>query len=247
MQGDILDFPPSPKPPQTQTEGQAAVAVEQRPDTIPPQSARRRLESTPPTGRRISRAERRHMQRRKIEAAAAQVFAKEGLHGASVEQILQTAGVSRSTFYRYFGNLDEVLLAVKRRASELFGDAIEQSVSEVEHVPAKIRAAITTYLDMIGQHGDFARVLHRELPGTSASNAGIRTQALQRMTSLLQKSLEDAKEAGYLLSIPNPVTVRALVFAIDGIAAEYLENNQEERALEAAPGLIDLCYRTLGA
>lgn len=253
MQGDVLDFPKPPAtpsseaaPPTPRSSGSAAVALE-RADTIPPPSGDNRLKSTPPEGRRISRAERRQQQRRRIELAAASVFAQNGLHAASVEQILQTANVSRSTFYRYFGNLDEVLLSVKRTAAQLFVDTIEQRVRACERTPEKIRVAINTYLDLVGQYGDFARVLHREQPGTTAANAGIRRAALERLIALFKSSIEDAMNEGYILSIPDDVTVRALVLAIDGIAAEYLEKGDEHRAHEAAPGLIGLCYRTLGA
>ncbi len=238
MTGDIVEFPtPEPQP---VTQGATAL------DAAVP-TGERRPQSTPPSGRRISRAERRQHQRQRIEGAAASVFAREGLHGASVEQILQSAGVSRSTFYRYFSNLDDVLLAVKRTAAQLFGDAVEQSVLACPKSPEKIRVAIRTYLDLVGRYGDFARVLHRELPGTAASSAGIRAATLRRMAQLFRTSLEEAKEQGYILSIPEDVTIRALVFAIEGVACEYLESYDEERAVDAAPGLIDLCYRTFGA
>lgn len=49
--------------------------------------------------------------RHAVVAAALDLFASQGFEATSVEQIAQTAGISRSTFFRQFGGKDDVVFA----------------------------------------------------------------------------------------------------------------------------------------
>src|SRR5947208_15460571 len=55
---------------------------------------------------------RRQMTREALVAAAAEVFAKKGFYGASLEEIAEAAGFTRGAIYSNFGSKDELLLAV---------------------------------------------------------------------------------------------------------------------------------------
>ena len=49
--------------------------------------------------------------------AAEHVFAVHGYQGANIDQIITEAGLSRGTFYRYFTNTTEVIVALSQQAS----------------------------------------------------------------------------------------------------------------------------------
>src|SRR5262245_63348231 len=54
--------------------------------------------------------------------AAIEVFSRQGFAATSVEDILKAAGVARRTFYKHFGNKEEVLAAIYELATaELLG------------------------------------------------------------------------------------------------------------------------------
>ena len=61
---------------------------------------------------RMTQEQRRETTRRKLVAAAAQVFAEKGFNGASIEQISDDAGLSRGAFYAHFTDKGELFLAV---------------------------------------------------------------------------------------------------------------------------------------
>jgi len=68
--------------------------------------------------RNQTKRERRAGQKRAILGAAIQVLASSGWADASVEAVIQKAGVSRRTFYEHFGALDDVLFKIyEKRAS----------------------------------------------------------------------------------------------------------------------------------
>ena len=60
----------------------------------------------------LSREEVRAEQRARIMRATAQVVAERGFGGASIARVVETAGVSRATFYDLFENFEQCFLAV---------------------------------------------------------------------------------------------------------------------------------------
>lgn len=63
--------------------------------------------------------------------ASAEVFAEKGYYQASIQNITQKAGVSTGTFYIYYKNKEEVLLAIYHRFSECLNDMIEKKLSRI--------------------------------------------------------------------------------------------------------------------
>ncbi|MGN0676846.1 MAG: TetR/AcrR family transcriptional regulator [Ruminococcus sp.] len=61
--------------------------------------------------------------------ASAEVFAEKGYYQASIQNITQKAGVSTGTFYIYYKNKEEVLLAIYQRFFESLNDMIEKKLS----------------------------------------------------------------------------------------------------------------------
>jgi AcrR family transcriptional regulator len=61
---------------------------------------------------RLTPERRRELTRRTLVEAAAQVFARKGFYGASLEEIAETAGFTRGAIYSNFGSKEELLYAV---------------------------------------------------------------------------------------------------------------------------------------
>ncbi|GAB08846.1 putative TetR family transcriptional regulator [Gordonia araii NBRC 100433] len=57
------------------------------------------------------RAAKKARTRAAIRAAAVDLFAKQGFAATTVEQIAQTAGVSHTTFFRYFQSKEQVIIS----------------------------------------------------------------------------------------------------------------------------------------
>lgn len=76
----------------------------------------------PTTTRRIQRAARSDARRDEIVTVARELFEEQGLSKTSVKDITDRVGVTRSLFYHYFANKDEVVSAV---LDSLIGDYLE--------------------------------------------------------------------------------------------------------------------------
>lgn len=90
----------------------------------------------PPARNAVGRP--RRSSRRVLEEAAAELFLEQGYPGTTVDQIASRAGVSRNTFFNYFGSKSDVLwvdvdaaLAGLERALAAGGDTPATDVADV--------------------------------------------------------------------------------------------------------------------
>jgi AcrR family transcriptional regulator len=81
---------------------------------------------------------RRQLTRDTLLDAAAVVFAGKGFHGASLEEIAETAGFTRGAIYKNFADKEDLFLAVwerfNERALEQFGYLLEGGSPELDDI-----------------------------------------------------------------------------------------------------------------
>src|SRR5574341_657880 len=58
-----------------------------------------------------------HIRPQQIMAAAAKVFARQGLHGSSPDQVAREAGITKGTIYLYYRSKEDLFLATLREKS----------------------------------------------------------------------------------------------------------------------------------
>ena len=74
-----------------------------------------RQQPLPPTAPRWQRLP--HIRPQQIMAAAAKVFARQGLHGSSLDQVAREAGITKGTIYLYYRSKEDLFLATLRKKS----------------------------------------------------------------------------------------------------------------------------------
>src|SRR5512139_675400 len=91
--------------------------------------------SSVPRGRHAPPLEvRQDRQRRRLNEAAAAVFARSGYADATAEAIAREAGMSKATFYEHFDNKEDCILALFDAATErLFGEMRTATAGDGEH------------------------------------------------------------------------------------------------------------------
>jgi len=104
--------------------------------------------------------------RQQIQQAATQVFAERGYHGVSVELILQASGLSRPTFYRYFGNADEVIELILKEANDRLLVAISESVRQAQGPIDKVEAGLLAWRTWGESIGPLLKAIFAELHDT---------------------------------------------------------------------------------
>lgn len=67
----------------------------------------------------------------RIELCALELCAAQGIDQTTIEDIASAAGISRRTFYRYFGTIDDILVAMPKRSLAQMAKAVaERPLSE---------------------------------------------------------------------------------------------------------------------
>jgi len=77
-----------------------------------------------------------------LHAAACEVFAERGFHGASVRDIAQRAGVSMAALYHYYAGKQELLEAVLTEATETYFRMCDEALKAAGSDPADRLAAL---------------------------------------------------------------------------------------------------------
>jgi len=147
----------------------------------------------------------------KLTAAAAQVFAAQGL-GAPLDEIARTAGVSTGTLYNRFGSREALIDAV---VPELAASRMAEIAAEADAQPdpwARFHCYVTGLLAMQAACPALDDVIARRYPD-SHEVATLCDGALARASALLAA----AQAAGAVRSDVGPADLTALFLATSGI------------------------------
>jgi AcrR family transcriptional regulator len=141
--------------------------------------------------------------RRAITGAVRELIA-EGESSPSVSQIVRRAGLSRSSFYTQFANMDALAAAVFGEAfTEIETEGISERVSGSVPAAEATRSAVERLIRHVDAHRDF--YLH-SFPGTFAGH----NEAVEALAAQLRESIP-------LVSSPPPgVSVEATAIWIAG-------------------------------
>ncbi|MCC7074990.1 MAG: TetR family transcriptional regulator [Deltaproteobacteria bacterium] len=167
--------------------------------------------------------------RRAVVAAASAVFAARGYAGASVEDVVRAAGISRRTFYQHFDDLADALAAVHDAAGRFAVVRVEQAVAAAASPSAKLERGLAALLSLVSENPGLARALFSE-----ARLAGPRLEARQEklrahFAALLRRVLQEARAQGELARAPDELAVIALIAGVEAVGAHL--------AKHGAPGL----------
>jgi AcrR family transcriptional regulator len=119
---------------------------------------------------RLTPERRRELTRSALIEAAADVFARRGFDGASLEEIADAAGFTRGAIYSNFGSKDDLMLAVVERYNQSLVDSFSQSLAEGRD---------TSKEEMTVSAAALWRDIIRRDPNLSALNLEFRVRALR--------------------------------------------------------------------
>ena len=131
---------------------------------------------------------RRADQRDRIFDAARMVFSANGYANASIDEIVALARVSRTSFYRFFENKEDCMLAVYEDAIENLALAFVRA-AEAERPEERIRLGVAEIIRGLAADPEVARVVLVEAVGASPRIEQARINARITFTGLLAAEL----------------------------------------------------------
>lgn len=138
--------------------------------------------------------------RRRIVAAARQLFFAEGYSGVSTEQLARHAGVSKSTLYKYFGDMQGVLRAVAESEADHFELNMSHAPSTAPEFEAALAAFGSELLRLILQEDklQFDRLMFEQARSSPDIAEIYYTSAIERTRVHLEELLEHGRNTGFL-------------------------------------------------
>jgi AcrR family transcriptional regulator len=120
---------------------------------------------------------RRQQTRDHLLAAAAQVFADRGFHGASLDEVAAVAGFTKGAVYSNFKNKEDLFLALFKANYDREMDALRMTLEASELPPdSRLGDFVTLILEQTRQEGGNFGLLYQEFWLYAARNPAAREQ-----------------------------------------------------------------------
>ena len=175
-------------------------------------------------GRRLGR--RAQLTRRRLLDATAELLGSEGILDLTVVDIARKVGTSPATFYQYFQNVEEAVLALSAEV----GDEVQALAIAVDgrwqgaKGLATARALVDGFLDYWDQHRAVLRTRNLAAQEGDPRFREVRNQALSQITDRLAAKVAEFKDAGKVPADINAYAAAgALVAMMERMGAYHYE------------------------
>jgi AcrR family transcriptional regulator len=179
--------------------------------------------------KRLTRAEKRAATRQALLDAAATVFARRGLVGASVEEITEEAGFSRGAFYSNFASKEELFLTLIEGRSAEHIAGIAQAFRHGDTVAERIRNGGRFIDDLVVRERQWC-ALYMEFWAAAMRTPSLRPRfaaqyrALRAGTAQMIQAQADA--VGIPLDTPAEELAGTLIAVFEGYVLQKLIDPQ---------------------
>ena len=163
--------------------------------------------------------------RKKILAAAIQVFSRNGFHRTTMDEIAVAAGVAKGTLYYNYASKAALFSAAITDGMEMVIDRIRGALSSPlpfhQHLQKLVELNITLYL----RYSDLTRIVFNEL--TSGMDDEVLKEIEQvrgRYVAFLADQLRVGRDQGYLRPVDLELAAVGLVGMVENLCAHHLKN-----------------------
>ncbi|WP_163865785.1 TetR/AcrR family transcriptional regulator [Myxococcus eversor] len=132
-----------------------------------------------------------------ILVAAADVFAREGVHAAKMESIAEQAGVSVGTLYNHFKDRAALLDALRAKRRQVLLTRLDAALAPVKEQPSsvRLRTFVTAIFAHVAERDAFVRLLVQlpEDPAHSQNKSQVLAELNRRLEVIIDQGIR-AKE-----------------------------------------------------
>ena len=150
--------------------------------------------------------------------AAAEIFASEGYHHASISDICKNAGISNGALYKYFKNKEDLFLSIIDYGIKLVSGLFRQFETDRSVIPTL--GAIFNGIKLIGRDSGFIISMYLDLGTCTLNSFAVKKSAeLEKIgRDFLTELLTNAASRG---EISSSVDIRSTVYFIDNLIILY--------------------------
>lgn len=147
------------------------------------------------------------------------VFVEHGVAQVTVQDLLDSAGISRRTFYKYFRNKIDVLESLYKLAVDFMMLRFKASLGSASSVAEVANGIVDNNFDYHLDLGEVIRLMQEEAIRSDSPLAAHRREAMDTMVELVNEELQ--RIAGRRV---DRLAVQALMWAMESTSLELLRN-----------------------
>ncbi|MEX2448094.1 MAG: TetR/AcrR family transcriptional regulator [Solirubrobacterales bacterium] len=171
--------------------------------------------------------------RQLILEAMVRVVGRQGYKATSVADVIEEAGVSRTTFYRHFEDKHECFLAAYDLVVDrVIGEVTERCEGERDWI-GRVRTGLTTIVNMFALDPELARTAIVEVAAAGADARQLHWDAVSRFTEFLA----DGEQLTGGRELPENIALMA-AGAVSGLIFDELLTGRAERLPKLLPDLV---------
>jgi AcrR family transcriptional regulator len=184
--------------------------------------------------------------RDRLLAAAMDIFAAKGYHGAIVDDIVAASRTSKGAFYYYFPSKQGVFLTLMDELAAAVEGGVEAVIESESGALAKVEAALRVVLETAAARRDLVKILLVEAVGLGPTLERKRLEIHARFAGIIRGHLERAVADGSIPALDTTLAAQAWIGALNEVITQWLMADGDD-LMARLPGLQALLLRSIGA
>jgi AcrR family transcriptional regulator len=176
------------------------------------------------------------VQRERLLAGMLRATAQLGYREASVQEVLERAGVSRPTFYEHFENKEDCFLAACDNAAARLRKRLETAAEEGEGWRERLRLSLEELLRFVAEDHDAAMSLVVDARAACPDALSRRDELLDRFSSCLDTQVRAESAAGE--PAPSAIAAAGIVGGIEALLYSRLNRGEADDLSSLLPSLM---------
>lgn len=183
--------------------------------------------------------------RQVILSAALQCFNEHGVEATSISTICACAGASVGSVYHHFGSKEGMARALLVEGLRSNVQHLEQNLSRLHGARSGVRTVITSLIDWIVTHPDWARFIYTNLGASSASHEPELRAVNSHYTRVIADYFAPHLKAGALRKLPRECWAPLMLGPTHDYARRWLNGQVKTPIAEYAKVFADAAWATV--
>ena len=149
--------------------------------------------------------------RTKILTVAEPLFAEHGFDGVGIRQIAAAAGVNGAMIHYYFGNKEQLYIAIIENAASTVRGLIAEAIASATSLEERLMLFVKAYSGYIFGHPHLARILLREMMAGGQHVMKILPKYATANYGMLREAMTEGKQRGELRDIDIDLAPLSLI------------------------------------
>ncbi len=198
----------------------------------------------------LSRKQRdQELRRQDFLSAAERLFARNGYHHTTMEDIAHEAQYGTGTIYLYFKTKDLLYEALLERKIAEYIAFMQKRVRHADGHLEKIRTLISAKLEFFERHREFFRIYLAEMTTADTSLRRCVNKRREKMyyehQSFVTQTLSEAMRAGAIRKVDPNMLATTLTGVINPLLSEWIKERSKKSICELEQFIMDLLFNGL--